>query len=653
MNSDQLYEKNLTYIKQINPMLYQKIIDADISNMKIHIYDGNINIEENGQLIYPKNSTEFVAKKLESFFQKPTAIYKSPTISELGEFSKVNDQFCMKIEEKKPSQKTSVEEYSEHLDSIPMLLMLGVGTGQQIEYIINTIDVKTMIVTDKSFAHLKLSISIIDWKPIFEYFSRPGYKINFIISSSAKTAAYESINAIFSEYKYLMYYVNFYSTYHNDFIKEIIYHIKDKYKIAVSGWGFYDDEKTSLLHSIENLNTKNNIYNLKKPLNKDSSVFIVASGPSIDNDIEFLKKNRKEIIIFSCGSALKILEANDIIPDYHFEIERNVVTYNHLVESMSKEYLSQINFIGLNVVYPDVYNLFKTTKIFFRSNDCGASILSNSFTQLEHTNPTVTNGVVSFASSIGFKNIYLFGADMGYKDENSHHSKHSIYTMEKASYFYNWKPNTLDKTYKANFNSDTVSIKSTDILVWCRQRIENCIIEYNINDKQKIQYFNCSDGAFIEGTTPIKSSEIDLSNLSEESKNNTIKMIEQNFSKHDKKVHKTLQLNLKNNKNELENIIKFICKTIDKNKTITSFGQFFDIANAIFLQLKQSRQNINSSMTSTLLNGTLSHMFSTTYTHALMSKDFDEALKYIEHGLKVVKEFVLFVKKDIKDLTIK
>lgn len=651
MNTQEiLYNTNLDYLKKKNKELYNKVKEADVSNIKINIHDGNINYVEDGKLIYPVNSTEFVANKLESFFAKPTALYKRPSISEIGKFSSISDSFLVKIEEKMPEQLTDFDNYSKHLDAIPILLMFGVGTGQQIEQMISVIDVKCLIISDKNFSHLKLSMSIIDWRPIFEYFSKPGYKINFIVTESAKAAAYESINHIFAQYKHYSYYVNFYATYHSDFINQVISHIKDKYKISLTGWGFYDDEYTSITHTIKNLNIKNNIYNLKKPIKQNSSVFIVASGPSVDNDIEFIKKHKDDVVIFSCGSALKILEANGLIPDYHLEIERNVVTLEHLTTSMSKDYLKKINFIGLNVVYPEVYDIFKTTKIFFRENDCGSSVHKGKFTELDHTNPTVTNGAVSLASSIGFENIYLFGADMGYKDENSHHSKHSIYTMENASTFYNWKPSTIKKTYKANFDSENVNIQSTDILVWCRQRIENCIIEYNVKSKSNINYFNCSDGAFIEGSIPKKSNEIKSDEIKKLSKEKVLKAIENNFVKHDKKVHKLLVNNLKENKNEASLVIHIICELLNKNKEIRSYSQFFDLANNIIHELKKSRLGKKSSMISSLLNGTLSHMFLTMYTHALMSKELDESFRFIEYGFSVVKEFLEFVEKENKKI---
>jgi len=79
----------------------------------------------------------------------------------------------------------------------------------------------------------------------------------------------------------------------NDFMKRVIEEVFKDGFLLVLGLGFYDDEIISLENTIININNNYPIFSLDNNKMCDIPLFIVGSGPSIDNDIEFIKKKSR------------------------------------------------------------------------------------------------------------------------------------------------------------------------------------------------------------------------------------------------------------------------------------------------------------------------------------------------------------------------
>jgi hypothetical protein len=636
-----MYEQNLRFFKKSVPSFYNIINSVSLDDIEIRIDDNNINIYKNGISLIPHPSSDYLAKKIEQFINNPDAFCKKPTKTKAEDISIVSDSFVMKIENNIPEQEQDCNSYSKHLDSISVLVMFGIATAQQIEQLIDIVDIKTLIVVDEDYTMLKASMHIVNWEKIIRYFSQPGYTIDFKIGKNKQNLSIDILDEIFKYYLYSSYYIPYFVTYDNLFFKDILKIINENYMQIFAGWGFYDDEILSLKHTIDNIKAKIPI--LKNIENKDiynkAEVFIVASGPSVDKDIEYIKKYKDKVLILSCGTALKIFEKHNIVPDYHFEIERTQVTYTQIYDNISKEFLEKVKFIGLNVLQKNVFELFKDSKMFFRDNDTGSSLLDNNIFQFQNCNPTVVNAVLSFVSTLGFGNIYLFGADMGYKDEKVHHSKDTIY-QKKGTKCYRWKPDTIQQKLKANFNDN--DIYTTAIFSWCKKRAEDCMLQNN----SKIKYYNCSDGAYLMGAEPLRAKDIILNN--DIKKDIVLKSIDSEFKIFDNTSLVVIRDLYKKKKDYMISFIIDIKQDILKSGNINSFSKLFSLFHIISYKIYSLHYNKLANMGVSILRGTLLLMLSSIYTHALMSKDFEESMKFINNSLQTVIEFLDFVAKDIK-----
>lgn len=611
---NQIYNKNILYLQSKVPQLYQIL----------------------SSLESPKNNIDVNLAQLDTiisqFCENPTALYRAPSfIKTHPEISPISDSFIQEIESKIPIQQQNKDIYHTHLDSLPILLLIGIVNGKEILQLIQLIDIKKLIIVDSDFEMLKNSMYEIEWQPIFEYFSRESYSLEFKISSNPKPLSMDILNHIYQNNLFYSYFIPYFNAVSKQFNNNIIQELQKNYRLLFNGWGFYDDEITSLTHTIKNL--QNNISFLSKTqtLPDKSSIFIIGSGPSLDKDIQIIKNLQNKAVIVSCGTALIPLEANNIVPDFHIEIERPISTYERLLKFHSQDYLKQINFIGLNVIYPQTFSLFKTAKLFFRSIDCGSSIISK-VPKLNHCNPTVTNGALSLVSYLGFNNIYLFGVDMGYEDEKRHHSQYNVYNDANSTY-HGWKPNTVNIQFPKNFDKSQ-TIYSSDILSWAKQRIENCIKDYKIAQQKDITYYNCSDGAYIEGTITLESKEI----KEPQNKNEILPIIEECFSKKDSR-----DIDYINQTNQACEMINTIIDIFDNNKHIQSFSQLFDILNKTFKIIDTTKGTLVYS----LLSGTIPLLYKTIYIFSLQANNLNSSFEFINNSFTTITNFLNKVKEDL------
>ena len=102
----------------------------------------------------------------------------------------------------------------------------------------------------------------------------------------------------------------------------------------------------------------------------------------------------------------------------------------------------------------------------------------------------MTNSALSNVLALGFKQIYLFGIDLGAKDPSSHHSKHSAYYRKDGEQIYQnfWK-NMADYQVKGNFQ-DVVYTKHE--FKFSAEVLAQALAEYQGSSKAYISNLVCS-----------------------------------------------------------------------------------------------------------------------------------------------------------------
>jgi hypothetical protein len=652
------YQKNQALFKQYVPHLADEIENSDISKYGINIEETGINISIDGVMMYDNdNINGSIHKQVDEFLTKQSAYIRPPTMKSNDDiYSKIHVKYNNKILDKSPLYNDQVYYHGYNIDgvvdSLYITLLLGIGNGEYIKYLLESINIKNLYITESDASKLKMSWFTTDWEYIFDYFTRESYMLRIIIPRTINTFDSTFLNILFTKHQFAFNYIPFIKHYQDDYFDTVLNKISDKSQRLLDGWGFFDDEYTSTKHTLENLKHKPKLFRNDKQLPKNSSVFIIGNGPSLDNDIEFIKHNRDKVILISCGTSLKPLEVNGIAPDFHIEMERNIITYDLLVESNKKKYLKNISFIGLNVLTPKVYSLFQDTYMVFRDNDAGSALVNGILPQLNHCNPTAVNMAMSICAHIGVDNIYLFGVDMGTLDTTAnHHSKDSIFYVnnnnkgKREKILSTRKMEYIQRTLKSNFEDKNVFTTLT--LFWNKTRFEDCISEFpNIN------YINCSDGAYIEGSKALHSCDIDFETFS--NKDETLSIFKDNFRVQDGLLKKQIKVAKKGEYKLFKSVIKHQ-RYIIKSTTIKSYFDIYKVLDGLFESMVKLINNTynedtNAHIALSILRGTIATQLGIIYGHTMATKDKDEAIQFSKDGFEVVDEFLKYAKESIEDI---
>jgi hypothetical protein len=397
---------------------------------------------------------------------------------------------------------------------VPSALIFGVGLGYHLGYLYERCKIGTLFLFEPDLDLFYASLFCFDWAPLLAYLHQENLGLHILLGQDEDTIVKDFASAIHSRGSFLIANAFVMWGYQNEKIRKLIEKVQQEYYLLVMGWGFFDDNLIALSHTINNIERA--VPFLKKggripPGYSRTPVFIIANGPSLDDAIAVIEKNKDKAIIISCGSAISALHKVGIKPDIHVETERTKIVYDFLVNLNDPDYLRDVLFLSTDVIHPDCASLFNRSALAFKLGEPGVGLYHNYFSHLNAiaalggVNPLVGNIGVSAPIHLGFKNLYLFGLDNGYKHKGHHHSKLSSYYNNEESAGALGEMMYGDSLWQreGNFGGTIISNAMFDT--------SRRVIEQELATHQDVRCFNCSDGARIEKARALPSTEISLS----------------------------------------------------------------------------------------------------------------------------------------------
>jgi len=127
-----------------------------------------------------------------------------------------------------------------------------------------------------------------------------------------------------------------------------------------------------------------------------------------------------------------------------------------------------------------------------------------------HCNPTCTNAALSIGHSLGFRRIYLFGTDYGYKSEKKDHADYSAHGAKARSVNALKYRKRLASERRASFRVPAASGSGTVLTrndYYAAKRYVEVFYREISEAHPNSKLFNCSDGAEIEGVPWVSSKE--------------------------------------------------------------------------------------------------------------------------------------------------
>lgn len=492
------FVKNMAFLKQYMPAIYQYY--QRYTPQKVQLaFDGNgaVNLMTNNEFVYQDDPKQASLQQVKTFLKKPPCfdfeIETGNNANYQYQHEKViNDIYIKRRETVKDATTYALKAGGQ----INFIAFMGSGMGYHIDELCLQYSIRSMFIFEPEPDVFYATLHCADLYHWFVHCQRLGGELTFKIGG-VEDEFVNDINLYFKRegpfnLPQMYLYRHYMSNKTTDAFKKIN-ELAYRYK---SGWGFCEDEIIGISHSLSNVSTNKAHILVDNAKKKGSAlpVFIIGNGPSLSENLEYIKHNQHNVIIISSGTSLKPLLDYGIKPDMHVEQERPKSIYQWVKKIGHEEILKEMPLICLNTVYPGILALFKQPYVVLKSGDAGASFIreyvSDKYSELYFCNPTVTNCSTSTAIAMGFKNLYLFGLDYGFKSEDEHHAKGSIYQYIKGYH--------LASHFKvaANFGGEIHTTRTFDY--------SRGVLEMLLQKHPEVSCTNASDGAAIKLTTACK-----------------------------------------------------------------------------------------------------------------------------------------------------
>jgi len=381
------------------------------------------------------------------------------------------------------------------------LIIVGVGDGERLLALLQRVQPLCVIIVEPDARRLWRSLDAVDWTAVFRAVRARKGELHFLIEDDAdrvsanvwrvlrKTnpAAADGFTVVAHD--------------HHDLARRLIRNLDDEAQLIVSGLGFFHDELLMLANAYRNLGAAGaRVFKRGFDVDRSLPAFVIGSGPSLDWAIDAVKRHAGNAIMVSCGSALRPLLKNGIVPDFQIEIENMGVS--PLTAQAAREHdVTGVTLVTSCTVDQAVLSVFGEVAYFFRKALSPYPLFCRSEDwSLPLPDPTVANAGLSFAQATGFRDIYLFGVDFGSQLPDRHHAKDTFHHTPEATAF---RHTAYDIEVEANFGGTCFTDRG---MFAGRDNAVEAIRVY----RDGRRYFNCSDGVAIRGARPLMPKDLSI-----------------------------------------------------------------------------------------------------------------------------------------------
>ena len=387
----------------------------------------------------------------------------------------------------------------DEMQEIEKFIFIGVGLGMHIIDIHEKIGAEEYFIIEDNLELFKLSL-----------FTTPYYKLNNSTLFFSIGDDKEIFTQKFKTFLENSFFRNKYLKYHH-FPKHSTQKI-NLIKNTLASQEFssfpYKINLSKYIRALKYLNSGYKFLNLAKQLpHSDATnkpLLIVASGPSLDKNLLWLKENYSKFVILALSATLKTLHKHKITPDIVTHLDGFKTSLSHFEGFSQKEFLQNCIAIVGSFTPPEVLEYFPQNNIYI-TEEHGTYYNQDFFAD---AGPCVGSTSIMWSLKLGFNEVYLLGIDLALGENgNTHSTTHKI-----SKGVYDTK-NGDTLTSDISFRKDFFKVKGN-----FREEVQTNSLFYTsifaLNTKlpklkkEHQNIYNLNDGAFIERTISIHSQDI-------------------------------------------------------------------------------------------------------------------------------------------------
>ncbi len=246
----------------------------------------------------------------------------------------------------------------------------------------------------------------------------------------------------------------------------------------------------NLINNVNSYKTLKPLYSIDNTV-KYGTALILAAGPSLLDNLDLIKQYREKFTIFAVPKTLKLLQDNDIIPD--FAVFADAI--NHLeLKELNNDFISNLKIIADvksdNIIaskhWKDVYFYFSNNTDFVNK------LAQNGIVKTYPAVGTSAINAVMCASRLGFNSIAICGFDLAFKGIIADCYNTNIVYGENNSAKING--HTFDTTLVKSVSGEAVRTRKdyANFIPQCEKNIKTL--------SHELKLYNITDfGAYIQG----------------------------------------------------------------------------------------------------------------------------------------------------------
>lgn len=500
MTEQSLFQKNLVFLQSSVPSL-ASLARRSTDTITKPVLDESgqaVDIDLGGGRLYNRPALEFAREQVTSWRNAPMRVVVNRP-----------DPDTLEDESTKGLTRRFESEVGDTILPLPpeevsgMLVVVGLGLGLQVPELLKQLSPRHVVLIEPIEEFAVHSLHALDWPGLSAQCQEKGATLDVVLQTTPRAVQTEleelmtqfGASAIDGAYTFVHY--------QTDVTKAIARGVQELAGMKSIMQGYYADEKLMIENAVANVEA-DEFWLLDGNYHVPHSfpAFVIGSGPSLDQSLDAIRAWQDHAIIFCAGSALQTLLGAGIRPDFQVEKENNDTTaarISHIFERVGGSGPTfGVDLIASTTVKPSITELFDTKLLFHREHLSSTRIFGEDYNPVVGTGPFSANTAMSVATTLGFRNVYLFGVDCGSVDQERHHAENTVYhTREGHIQGHNKMPIPVP----GNFGGQAWT---NSYFLWSRWVFETII------SAAEVATFNCSDGIAIEGALPVRPEDLSI-----------------------------------------------------------------------------------------------------------------------------------------------
>lgn len=391
------------------------------------------------------------------------------------------------------------------------VIFLGIFTGLHIMYYLNRTAVRDAFLIEPDLDRFALSCFFLDYQQLENRLGRlllhvgpnaPQFPIDTLIGQAPITA---------SSWARLL------PAYPDGLFDDIINRVGLRWRSLIEIFVPCERELKNLANGLHNIRAGLPLLHRAPALSAHAIIAVVASGPSLNANMAWLKDNQERLIILASISCTRVLKENGIRPDFQCTLDTEID--EPLFDQLQLD--SDIPLIAYYKLNPDLVRRFNKVLLLHEDNKANAVRFLHSFV---HTHPTTGNLMAAVAAWCKPSQLLFLGLDLGFRDPKLSHVQGGWHDDKEGVGHLEETGNREHLHVDANFSESEGQILTMSYYNNARGEVEAAIAPL----QEHSRILNLADGARIGGAQPMRSAELELPPYPD--KAGDLELLEQGFS---------------------------------------------------------------------------------------------------------------------------